>query len=194
MKKIIILSFLAVIILLSCKSENKHGALEDSSVDSIDAAYSELDTTDMQNISLVDYNLNLLLKVPIVASSSGQEITPVIDHVDGDYLWYIIIGDHFKLVIEDYAKEFNKVVAHQKRLAAQKNVFTVEYLIEEPHLLFYKRELVEDNGGLPSFHCYAEVTLDGYNYVLRSVTFGGFEQVIRDMVQSIRTVRPVYAP
>ena len=85
----------------------------------------------------------------------------------------------------------HKVLGFQKRLEAQKDVFKVTYLIETPHLIFYKRELIKDNGGLPTFHCFAEISIDGYNYVMRSETFGGYEQVIEDMVLSIKTAHPV---
>ena len=191
MMKIIILSFLAVIILLSCRNDGKSSSEIETQVNSVDTTYIDLDSADMQSISLSDYNLNLTLMVPIVATASGTEIEPEIEHVDGDYLWFINIGEHFRLVIEDYAKEFHKVLLHQKRLEEQKSVFTVTYLQKEPHLVFYKRELVDNNGGLPSYHCYAEIEVDGYNFVLRSETYGGYEQVIRDMVTSIKTAHPI---
>lgn len=165
--------------------------MADDQINKSDTGFVLLDTADMQQLSLLAYDLNLKIKVPMVASAAGTEIVPVIEHDDGDYLWYIRIGEYFQLVIEDYAKEFNKVREHEQQLADQKNVFEVTYLEKTAHLVFYKQILINDNGGLPTYHCFGEITIDGYNYVLRSDKFGGYEPVIRDMVQSIKTAKRV---
>ncbi|MDX1349103.1 MAG: hypothetical protein R3279_02585 [Putridiphycobacter sp.] len=186
-------SILLLVGLLVPSCRNTNDSTNSSSNAQLDEVYtfSDLDTSDMQNISLVEYDLNMSIKLPVVATATGAEIKPIIQHIDGDYLWFISIGEQFKLVIEDYAKEFNKVQWFQKRLDAQKDVFAVTYLVKEPHLLFYKRELVAGNGGKPTYHCFSELEIDGYNYVLRSSEFGGHEQVIKDMVVSIKTARPI---
>lgn len=191
MKKVIANFILATFVLLSCNidsdsNSNSHQQNADS-----ERMITDLDTADMQTISLADYGLNLNIKLPVVATASGSEIKPKVEHIDGDYLWYINIGEQFKLVIEDYAKEFNKVQWHQKQLEMQKDVFDITYLKQEPHLLFYKRDLIDNSGGAATFHCYAELEVEGYNYVLRSHDFGGFEQVIKDMVVAIKTARPI---
>ena len=192
MKKVLAALLVLGVLMLSCSepsSNDDHQNDHNASYDSL--GFVELDTSDMQQLFLNKYDLNLKLKVPIVSTASGQEIPAVIDHVDGDYLWYVSIGKYFKLVIEDYAKEFNKVLAHKKFLEEQKQVFTTTVLEETPHLLFYKRQLVEGNGGKVTYHCFGEIEIDGYNYVLRSEKVGGYEQVIKDMVLAIKTARPV---
>ncbi|MFK8038577.1 MAG: hypothetical protein AB8B74_09835 [Crocinitomicaceae bacterium] len=191
MKNLFVTFTLVFVLVLSCTNNSNKKALVDDFVDTADTGFVLLDTADMQQLSLKEYDLNLTIKVPLVASSSGTEILPVIEHDDGDYLWYIRIGEYFNLVIEDYAKEFNKVQAHEKELADQKDVFEITYLEKLNNLLFYKRVLINDNGGLPSYHCFGEITIDGYNYVLRSEKIGGYEPVITDMVQCIKTAEPI---
>ncbi|MFK8045651.1 MAG: hypothetical protein AB8B72_09155 [Crocinitomicaceae bacterium] len=191
MKNVGFITFLVMLFLWSCKS----GTVEDVNINTTDitveADFSELDTSDMQSISLLDYDLNLSIKVPIVATAAGAEIQPEIMHDDGDYLWYIKIGEYFNLVIEDYANEFGKVLKHQRDLEGQSNVFKITYIEKSSNLIFYKRELINENGGLPTYHCYSEIEIDGYNYVLRTESFGGYELVVKDMVLSIKTAKPV---
>ena len=50
---------------------------------------------------------------------------------------------------------------------------------------------IDDNGGKVTYHCFGEIEIDGYNYVLRSEKIGGYKQVIRDMVLSIKTAQPI---
>jgi len=151
--------------------------------------YVELDSFEMNEISLLDYDLNMSLMVPIIGSASGTEIKPEIIHDDGDYLWYINIGKYFHLVIEDYAKEFNKVTTEKKRIAAKKDIFKVEYIIDRNNLIFYKRNLLADQGGKSTFHCYGEIRIDGYNFVLRSEKSGSYQPIIQDMVTTIKSAK-----
>jgi len=189
MKKVLAALTVLGVLMLSCSEPSANDYNNNLKV-SIDTGFVDLDTSDMQQLSLNDFDLNLKLKVPIVSTVTGQEVLPIINHVDGDYLWYISIGEYFKLVIEDYAKEFDKVAIHKRHLEEQKTVFVTTYLEETPHLLFYKLELVNDNGGKATYHCFGEIEIDGYNYVLRSEKIGGYKQVIRDMVLSIKTAQP----
>jgi len=191
MKNVGFITFLVVLTLWSCTTDAAEKVNINTPDTPIEADFSELDTSDMQSISLLAYDLSLSIKVPIVATATGAEIQPEIIHDDGDYLWYVKIGEHFNLVIEDYANEFGKVLKHQKDLEAQTSVFKVTYIEKSPSLIFYKRELVNENGGLPTYHCYGEIEIDGYNYVLRTESFGAYEIVVKDMVQSIKTAKPI---
>lgn len=192
MKSRVTIVLMVVLLVASCSNEAPVDSQNSVAEVLADTGFVVLDTADMQTISLVEHQLNLSLKLPVVATATGLEIKPQVKHTEGDYLWYINIGEHFTLVIEDYAKEFNKVQQHKEQLKAQQDLFKISYLEEAPHLIFYKRELVDNNGGLPTFHCYAEITIDGYNYVMRTKTFGGYEPVVRDIVASIKTAKPIF--
>lgn len=146
---------------------------------------------DMNQISLSDYGLNMSLMLPEVASSTGNSIEPSITHDDGDYFWFLDIGSHFHLVIEDYGKETNKVAEKKKELDGLKDIFVVEYEIDEPNLIMYKRTLHEGQGGKPSYHCYGETTVGGYTFVLHSADEGGLKPVINDMVTTIKSAKEI---
>lgn len=192
MKNLLVTFTVVFVLVVSCTNNPNGSIIVNDLVNKSDTGFVLLDTADMQLLSLKEYDLNLKIKVPVVASALGIEILPVIEHDDGDYLWYIRIGEHFNLIIEDYAKEFKKVREHQQQLLDQKDVFEITYLEKKTHLVFYKQILIADNGGTPTYHCFGEMTIDGYNYVLRSEGFGGYEPVIQDMVQCIKTATPIH--
>jgi hypothetical protein len=188
MKTIHLLSSLILgLLIFSCgdnASENDENNDENIEVEVIGES-------DMNQISLSDYGLNMSLMLPEVASSTGNSIEPSITHEDGDYFWFLDIGNHFHLVIEDYGKETNKVAEKKKELDDLKDIFIIEYIIDEPNLIMYKRTLHEGQGGKPSYHCYGETTVDGYTFVLHSADEGGLKPVIEDMVTTIKSAKEI---
>ena len=144
----------------------------------------------MNEMSLKEYGLNMAIMLPEVASSTGASIEPQVEHEDGDYLWHVLIGTRFHLVIEDFGKEKNKVADEKKRLADLNDIFVIEYLVDEPNLIMYKRTLHEDQGGKKTYHCYGETVIDGYTYVLRSQQDGSLKPIVEDMVKTIRSAKP----
>jgi len=173
--------------LYSCGGDNTEKEDDNSSNTEIEV----IGESDMNQISLSDYGLNMSLMLPEVASSTGNSIEPSITHEDGDYFWFLDIGNHFHLVIEDFGKETNKVNEKKKELEDLKDIFVIEYLIEEPNLIMYKRTLHEGQGGKPSYHCYGETTIDGYTFVLHSADEGGLKPVIDDMVTTIKSAKEI---
>ncbi len=187
MKRTLILAALLPFFLISCGgSESTDGSDNVNDADSLSADFS-----DMEEISLKPDGLNMKMMLPAVASSTGNAIEPKVEHDEGDYLWYVTIGPRFQLIIEDYGKEQSKVDGEKKRLSELENIFDIEYFIEEPGLIMYKRTLHEGQGGKPSYHCYGEVTIDGYSYVLRSEDEGSLKPIIEDMVKTIRSATPI---
>lgn len=150
-----------------------------------------LNLEDMNEISLVEYGLNMKLMLPEVASSTGASIEPTIQHDDGDYLWYLNIGNHFNMVIEDFGKEKNKVAQEKKRLEDLSKIFIIEYVIDEPGVIMYKRSLHDGLGGKPTYHCYGEKIIEGYTFVLKSAEEGNHKPVIEDMVTTIKSAKEV---
>ncbi len=189
MKASLIALVLACGLVFSCTDTKEDAGIIDKDKDLID--YVELDSNDMSEITLSDYDLNMAILLPIVANLNGEEIKPEIVHDDGDYLWFINIGKYFHLVIEDYANEFNKVSEEKQRLLSMENIFSVEYIINRNDLIFYKRQLVEGNGGKPTYHCFGEISIEGYNYILRSEDGGSMKQIVQDMVTSIKSARAI---
>lgn len=177
------------VLLASCGGDNTGEDATDNTVDSDNIE--NIGIEDMNEFSLTPHNLKLSIMLPEVASSTGASIEPTVKHEEGDYLWFLDIGNHFHLVIEDYGKEQNKVADEKKRLDGLSKIFKIEYTIDEPGIIMYKRELHEDQGGKASYHCYGETTVDGYTIVLRSSDDGSHKPVINDMVTTIKSAKEI---
>lgn len=187
MSRLVILSSFILLLLSSCGGSESNG--ENNGTDGSDTL--TMDFSDMNEISLKPYGLNLKLMLPEVASATGASIDPKVTHDEGDYLWYVSIGPRFQLIIEDFGKEKDKVAAEKKRLADLSAIFEIEYIVDEPGLVMYRRTLHEGQGGKPSYHCYGEIIIDGYLYVLRSEDDGSLKPIIEDMVKTIRSAEPI---
>jgi len=185
--KKLLLGLMIGFLIFSCGDNNTEK--EENSEENADIEV--IGESDMNQISLSDYGLNMTLMLPEVASSTGNSIEPSITHEDGDYFWFLDIGNHFHLVIEDFGKETDKVAEKKKELEGLKDIFIIEYIIDEPNLIMYKRSLHEGQGGKPSYHCYGETTVGGYTFVLHSADEGGLKPVINDMVTTIRSAKEI---
>lgn len=153
------------------------------------ALFEDLDSLDMNEISLETYDLNMSIKVPVIETAGGIIIEPEVLHDDGDYLWFINIGEHFHIIIEDYAKEFNKVKNEKQLIKDQFDLFEFEFIIEESNILLYKRSLKGGNGGQTTYHCFGELDILGYNYIIRTDKEGTFKEVASDIINSIRSAQ-----
>jgi len=151
----------------------------------------DLGVSDMNEFSFKPHGINLSILLPEVESRTGASIEPKLTHNDGDYAWYLDIGPYFKLVVEDFGKENNKVADEKKRLADLVSIFDYEYIIDEPNLIMYKRSLKTDQGGKSMYFCYGETTIEGYTYVLKSNDDGGLKPVIMDMVAVIKSAKEI---
>lgn len=183
MKKIFLALLFIPVILLSCNGAG------DGTEDGSDTDTLGLDFADMMPFSFQEYDLDLELLLPEVASSTGSSIDPYVEHEKGDYLWYLSIGPRFNLIIEDFGKEENKVKSEKDRLNNLKDIFVIEYLVDEPNLIMYRRTLHKDQGGIKSYHCYGDIKVGGYNYVLKSEEEGGLKPIIEDMIKTIRSAK-----
>lgn len=188
MKKLFLFLPLAFIFTTTSCSESS----EKPPVDESDTL-ANADFEGMNEFSLAKKGLNMGIMLPQVESATGSSIEPEISHTDGDYLWYIEIGTHFHMIIEDYGNEKDKVANQKKRLADLKKIFTVEYMVDEPNLIMYKRTLHEGQGGKSTYHCYGETKVDGYTYVLHSAEDGSLKPIIDDMMKTIRSARELKA-
>lgn len=188
MKKIFLALMTLTLVITSCDDTVESNSLTDQD-ENVDLE--NLGALDMNEFSFVPYGLNLTILLPEVESSTGASIEPEVIHEDGNYLWNLNIGKQFKLVIEDFGKEKNKVAEEKEYLNGQTNIFQFEYITEEPNVIMYKRELHEDQGGKKSYHCYGEMEVEGYTIVLRTTEDGGFKPVVADMVATIKSAKPV---
>jgi len=185
MKKVVIFGTFLMVVLSSCGGDGPAGDGTDSLA---------VDTTnydDMDEMLLNEEGLNMQIRLPNVASTTGASIEPTVEHFDGDYLWHVRIGNDFHLIIEDFGKEKNKVAEEKKRIDGLGKIFVIEYIIDEAKVMMYKRTLHEGQGGKSTFHCYGETVVDGYTYVLRSHEDGNYKPIIDDMVKTIRSAKQI---
>ncbi len=189
MKNLFLSAIIAGMVLTACGGNETEGADQNEVVEDVDIE--NIGMVEMNEFSLANYDLNLSIMLPEVQSSTGASIEPVVMHDEGDYLWFLDIGNHFHLIVEDYGKEQNKIADEKKRLADLSKIFQIEYTIDEPNIIMYKRELHEDQGGKTSYHCYGSTRVDGYTIVLRSSDDGSHKPVIQDMVNTIKTAKEI---
>lgn len=188
MKRTLLILLTSAFLISSCNNSSESITPEDSTnVSDLD----NLGALDMNEFSFVPYGLNLTVLLPEVESSTGASIEPEVIHEDGNYLWHLNIGKQFNLVIEDFGKEKNKVHDEKEYLKGQTDIFQFEYIVDEPNIIMYKRELHKDQGGKKSYHCYGEMEVEGYTIVLRTNESGGFKPVIADMVSTIKSAKAV---
>ena len=189
MRKLIFLLTIAPFLMLGCGGSEGDGNNGEDGSDSLQVQFD-----DMSEFSLKPEGLNMKIMLPEVASSTGSSIDPSVQHDDGDSLWYLSIGPRFKLIIEDFGKEKNKVTQEKERLSELEAIFDLEFIVDEAKVIMYKRSLHEGQGGKVSYHCYGEVEIDGYNYVMRNEDEGSLRPIAEDMVKTIRSATQVEDP
>jgi hypothetical protein len=144
---------------------------------------------------LTDYELDFFIYLPDETADIGAATKPVVTHETADYKWEISLGTRFKMEIIDMG-EYNGVELHKEEIEDLKHVFQVEYLIEEPDLIYYKRTVNqgETNGiGVDhvTYHCLANHKVNGINYLLRSHEDGLPKPIADYMITSVKYVEEI---
>ena len=105
------------------------------------------------------------------------------------------VGPNFQMHIEDYGDNKDLVSSHKKDLKS-KDMFEINYLVDEPDLIVYKRKLiVKGHKKAPktvginheSYHVYGQKIVGGITYELRSRDEGYEKVIIELMAKSIRS-------
>lgn len=158
------------------------------------------DYYDFQMINMSKYGIKAYLKLPDETANIGASTKPEILNPES-HLWQIDVGPNFTLHIEDMA--FKKdCIKEEKRDLAQKKFFKVKYLIDEPDMILYERELiVAGSDGAAStvgikhksYHVYGQKVINGITYVLESREEGYEKMIIKLMAKSIKSFEPIKA-
>ncbi len=117
----------------SCGDEEKPDG-GDSEI-SVDDDYYEF-----QMIDMARYGIDAYIQLPDETANIGASTKPEISHPE-DHIWQIDIGQNFTLHIEDMANIKDNIKEEKKELK-RKDFFKVKYLIDEPDMILYQRELV----------------------------------------------------
>jgi len=156
-----------------------------------------IDYTEFEGKSLKEHGIPALIMLPDQTSNIGAAVEPEIIHTEGDFKWDVVVGPNFTMRIEDYGNEKQMVQNEKDRLARIK-FYTVEYLIDQPELIMYKRTLnysekssknAESVGAEHiTYHCYGEKEINGITYILRSRDEGFHKPIIETMVKTIKSL------
>lgn len=171
----------------SCSNEEDNTKDKDGIV--IDEDYYEF-----QMVNMTKYGIKAYLQLPDETANIGASTKPEILHPE-DHLWQIDVGPNFTLHIEDMAN-IRDNIKQEKREIAQKKFFKVKYLIDEPDMILYQRELIVTGSqgasasvGVEhkSYHVFGQKTIDGITYVLESREEGYEKMIIELMAKSIKS-------
>lgn len=155
---------------------------------------------DYYNFQMVDmskYGIDAYIQLPDETANIGASTKPDILHPE-DHLWQIDIGRNFTMHIEDMANIRDNVKEEKKDLA-HKKFFKIKYLIDEPNMILYERELVvkgtdkaASTVGIEhkSYHVFGQKTIDGITYTLESREEGYEKIIIEMMAKSIKSFEP----
>lgn len=152
---------------------------------------------EFQMVDLSDWGIDAYIKLPDETANIGASTKPDILHPE-DHLWQIDVGPNFTLHVEDMANRLDNI-REQKRELASKKFFKIKYLINEPDLIMYERELVVKGSHQASstvgkehksYHVFGQKKIDGITYVLESREEGYERIVIELMAKSIKSFEP----
>ncbi len=177
----------AFFFLHSCKSDPK---------DLLDQGETDMeDYYEFQGFDLTPYDIPATIMLPDETANIGASTRPEVLHTEDNFYWDINVGPNFQLHIEDFGDNTDLVEAH-KRALKEKDMFEVNYIINEKDLVMYERRLiVKGEANAPktvgiehkSFHVYGQRIIKGITYELRSRDEGYERMIIELMAKSIRS-------
>lgn len=179
--------FFIVLGLTSCNTDPKD--LLESEQDLLEEYY------EFQGFDLSQYDIPATIMLPDETANIGASTKPEVLHTEDNFYWDINVGPNFQMHIEDYGDNKNLVTEHKKSLK-ERDMFAINYLIDEKDLVMYERKLIvkgEKNApktvGIEhkSYHVFGQKTVNGITYELRSRDEGYEKVIIELMTKSIRS-------
>lgn len=152
---------------------------------------------EFQGLHLKPYGLPAMILLPDETANIGASTKPEVVHNDGDFIWNIYVGPNFELHLEDYG-DYTDLVDYKRKELKEQDVFDISYVTNEKDLIVYESSLVvrgtkeaSPTVGVKhrSFHVYAQRTINGITYELRSRDEGYERKIIDLMVKSIRSFK-----
>lgn len=179
--------FFIVLGLTSCNTDPKD--LLESEQDLLEEYY------EFQGFDLSQYDIPATIMLPDETANIGASTKPEVLHTEDNFYWDINVGPNFQMHIEDYGDNKNLVAEHKKSLK-ERDMFAINYLIDDKDLVMYERKLIvkgEKNApktvGIEhkSYHVFGQKTVNGITYELRSRDEGYEKVIIELMTKSIRS-------
>jgi hypothetical protein len=168
----------------ACGGEEKEAGGEKT-----EANKTETDFSGMEEIKLNDKDLNAAIKVPQIASSTGDIIPVTVDHGMGDFIWTVKVGDgeKFKLMIENAEGLGDDLIGEKKKMF--ESFWKIEYLVDESNLIMYKKSIEGEETVPDQYHVFAVVKIDGIPYKVYSDETVQFKKPdAEEMLRSVRSL------
>lgn len=177
----------AFFLLFACNSDPK---------DLLDQGETDMeDYYEFQGFDLSPYDIPATIMLPDETANIGASTHPEVLHTEDNFYWDINVGPNFQLHIEDFGDNIDLVESH-KRSLKEKEMFEVNYIINDKDLVMYERRLiVKGEANAPktvgiehkSYHVYGQKVINGITYELRSRDEGYERMIIELMAKSIRS-------
>ena len=185
----IIVIFFLTSIFISCN---------DNESKTIKVIYSdeEIGLDNFEALSLRPYQIDAMVYIPDETASIGASTSTTIKHDLDSYEWLIEAGPNFRLKIEDWGDEpFEEFLTYVDDL----DIYNIEYLEKDENFVVYKTTLKfkgisnDNKVGVnhESFHVAAQHTINGINYIFRTDDDGCEEKIVKYMIKSVKSIRPL---
>lgn len=148
----------------------------------------EIDYTGMKSYDLNPHGFKSSIMVPEEISSTGEPFPVDVLRDDDVLTWTITVGSNYNLVIEEPDGEGDYIKREKERLKND-DVFTEEFITDEPDVFVYKATLPAGAGQRDYFHVFGVVKVNNLEFIVRSNMMGEFSQVqAEDMYKSIKSL------
>lgn len=153
------------------------------------------DLYSFQAFNLKSYGINAYIYLPDETSNIGAAVDPEVIHEQDGYQWEVIVGPHFHLTIEDWGDD-EAFKAKMKELENQK-IYTVKFIEKADDFAYYKTTLNveganEGNKNIgvdhETYHVIAQHTIEGVNYIFKTVESGAPKPITEYMAKSVKNV------
>lgn len=173
----------------SCGNNQSDGELNVKYADENEDLYS------FQAFNLKDYGINAFIYLPDETANIGASVNPEIKHEQDGYQWELTVGPHYHITIEDWGDDD----AFKAKLVELKNqkIYTVDFIAKTDSFAYYKTTLNvegDKNGNKnigvdhETYHVIAQHTIDGVNYIFKTVESGAPKPITDYMAKSVRNV------
>lgn len=156
------------------------------------------DYYEFQTFDLSPYDLPAYISLPDETANIGAS-KPEVKHTEDDIYWTINVGPNFQMVITDCG-DIKDLMKTEKELLTQIQNFKLDYIVDDPELIVYKRTLIVDGVDKASptvgvehvsYHVFGTKKIGGFNYTFKSRPEGYEKGLIELMAKSIKSIKQI---
>ena len=188
-----LLIFPLLTLLSACGGDEEDSLDQENQEIVIDEDYYEFQTFDM-----TPYDLPAFISLPDETANIGAS-KPEVKHTEDDIYWTINVGPNFQMIITDCG-DIKDLMKTEKDLLSQIQNFKLDYIVDDPDLILYKRTLIVEGSEKASptvgvehvsYHVFGTKKIGGFNYTFKSRPEGYEKGLIELMAKSIKSIKPI---